>query len=129
MSVSLLVCCGVWGPFVLKAKVYELVMLFGPNVTKAGAEVVSARLENLLTEFGAQAIKHTCWGKISLAYKIRGFDSAFGLHSSFSLDRRGCVLSLRRSVCVRFKPIRFGLFASNSVSAGIKPSFYTSDID
>ncbi|AUG33803.1 30S ribosomal subunit protein S6 [Candidatus Hodgkinia cicadicola] len=113
----------------LEAKVYELVMLFGANVTEAEAEVISASLENLLTEFGAQAIKHTCWGKISLAYEIRGFNNAFGLHSSFSLDRRDCVLSLRRNVCVRFKPLRFGLFASNSVSAEIKPCFYTNDVD
>ncbi|AUG33917.1 30S ribosomal subunit protein S6 [Candidatus Hodgkinia cicadicola] len=113
----------------LEAKVYELVMLFGPNVTEAEAEAISASLENLLTEFGAQAIKHTCWGKISLAYEIRGFNNAFGLHSSFSLDRRDCVLSLRRNVCARFKPLRFGLFASNSVSAEIKPCFYTNDVD
>lgn len=43
-----------------KAKVYELVMLFEPSVTKTEAEVTSACLESLLTEFGALAIKHTC---------------------------------------------------------------------
>ncbi|XXN13646.1 MAG: 30S ribosomal protein S6 [Candidatus Hodgkinia cicadicola] len=120
--------CGVWGLFMSKARVYELVMLFEPSVTKTEVEVISVCLENLLTEAGAQAIKHTCWGKISLAYKIRGFNNAFGLHSSFSLDRRDRVLSFRRNVCVRFKPIRFGLFASNSVSAAIKPSFCATDI-
>ncbi|AUG91440.1 30S ribosomal subunit protein S6 [Candidatus Hodgkinia cicadicola] len=111
-----------------KAKVYELVMFFEPSVTKTEVEVFSACLENLLTELGALAIKHTCWGKISLAYKIRGFDTAFGLHSSFSLVSRASVLSLRRAVCVRFKLLRFGLFASSSASAEIKPSFCTSDI-
>ncbi|AIC63892.1 30S ribosomal subunit protein S6 [Candidatus Hodgkinia cicadicola] len=111
-----------------KARVYELVMLFEPSVTKAEIEVISVCLESLLAEIGARAIKHTCWGKISLAYKIRGFNSAFGLHSSFSLDARDRVLWFRRSVCVRFKPIRFGLFASSSASAAIKPSFCASDI-
>ncbi|AHL31043.1 MAG: 30S ribosomal protein subunit S6 [Candidatus Hodgkinia cicadicola] len=118
--------CDVWGPLP-KAKVYELVMFFEPSVTKTEIEASLARLESLLTELGALAIKHTCWGKISLAYKIRGFDAAFGLHSSFSLVRRASVLSLRRAVCVRFKLLRFGLFASNSTSAEVKPSFCTTD--
>ncbi|AUI38864.1 30S ribosomal subunit protein S6 [Candidatus Hodgkinia cicadicola] len=93
----------------LKAKVCELVMRLKRNVTRAEAEVVSASLEKLLTGLGAYwAQAHNT----SLAYKIRALNNAFGLRSSFSLGARECALLLRRSVCVRFKPLRFGVFAA-----------------
>ncbi|XXM93339.1 MAG: hypothetical protein AAI946_00155 [Candidatus Hodgkinia cicadicola] len=110
----------------MATRVYELVALLEPNATKEVAKSVSINLTNLLSGLGASHIVYTCWGKISLAYKIRSFDMAFGLHLSFVLDRRReRLLGLKANICKQFKLLRAGLFLSNVASAKIKPSFYT----
>ncbi len=68
----------------------ELVMCYKANVAKPE---VAVRLEDLLAEFGAQTVERVCWGRVSLACEVCGFNNVFGLCSSFSLGARECVVA------------------------------------
>ncbi|XXN19767.1 MAG: 30S ribosomal protein S6 [Candidatus Hodgkinia cicadicola] len=108
----------------MQNKMYELVVFLKPDTTDAVVGAASKHLKDLLNAIKAENIVYTNWGRVNLAYKIRGCRVAVGLHLSFKLDKRVYLLEIEKDVRTRLKPLRFCLISSSSWSATIAPSFY-----